>query len=282
MVDMRDLRYAVGGGDAHYHMICNPSRDDDTPSLAIYANGAYDFGTGVAYTIPEALALLGKDDAVLPLYTEVRTATPRRRSAPSGSVSWGLIATWNLCLLAGPRRQRISWLLARGLSHATVNRYRLGHTGTAFSIPIPLAGGYSYKLRRDDRYSDPDAPRYRNPKGMPTVLYRPNPRGVTSAICEGELDALLLAQLGIDAITSTGGAGDLVRRIRGIALPRRVYILTDQDDAGEQAAVAIREARPATDWVRVHWDQGKDVTDALAVVSDAERVSTLRRWLRCP
>jgi DNA primase len=103
---------------------------------------------------------------------------------------------------------------------------------------------------------------------------------MTSAVCEGELDALLLAQLGLDAITSTGGAGDLARRLRGVRLPRRVYVLTDQDDAGDAAAFAVREARTSTDWVRVRWDRGKDVTEALAPLPDADRVSLLRRWLQ--
>lgn len=294
----RDLRDAVGGATgSRAVLICNPSRQDDTPSLAIYDNGAYDFGTGIAYDIPEALALLGKDGMTLPERVSNRTTVPERRKRTS--VSWGLIATWSQCLLVGPRRHRIDWLLQRGLSRVTVNRYGLGHTGIAFSIPIPLGNRpgtperssgsrtswagprrWSYKLRRDDLYADPDLPRYRNLKGMSTVLYRPNPASQVTVVCEGELDALLLCQLGLDAITSTGGAGDLARRLGHVALPRRVYILTDQDEAGESAAVALQSARTSVDWVRVHWQGGNDVTDVLAPLSDAERVSQLRRWLR--
>jgi hypothetical protein len=89
----------------------------------------------------------------------------------------------------------------------------------------------------------------------------------TVAVCEGELDALLLWQcvqstpdLRRVAVVTPGSQAphprpEWLARLEG----RRVLLLFDQDEAGDQGAARWLAARP--DAMRVRWPNAKDLTD---------------------
>lgn len=115
-------------------------------------------------------------------------------------------------------------------------------------------------------------------------MYRPNKGGSPVVFCEGEFDALILAQVGCDSITSTGGAGDLAKTCgflgfnygRSERTSRPIYIATDQDDAGEEAARKLSTSYPTA--LRMRWSDGNDVSDAVKNSSDSP-LRTVRRWI---
>jgi len=274
-----DLRYAVGRpGDRPYIRIHCPYHEDDTPSLAVYHDHAWCYG-GCGYVSAEQLLdTLNANPDLLPKLSPREAQTLKERADPP---SRALIRVWHRTLVEGPRQHRMEWLLRRGLHRHTIRQHLLGHTGMWFVIPVlHRERVLGYRLRRDDAYCDPDLPRYKQPVGQPDLLFRPNPRGSPTVVCEGELDALLLAQYGVDAITNTAGSSALPNRIHRVLEQKRgtIYVATDQDDAGEETAKRIAERFPGR-VKRLRWQGGKDVTEALSQVSEMDRITTLRRWL---
>ena len=275
-----DLRHAVGNprGAAYVKIAC-PLHPDITPSLTVYHDHGWCFSCGSYFTPVEVLSLTGKRLEDLPLTDEAAAALEDRRSA---SPDPKLVDIWHQTLVdaQSPRHHRLQYLRDRGLKLATIHQQKLGHTGRYFVLPVWSREGLrGLCTRRDDAYTDPDAPRYLKPAGQPSLLYRPNPAGKVLAITEGEFDALLLSQYGVDALTTTSGAASLAAFMSKHPR-RRVYVCTDQDEAGEAAWTQLSEALPGVHLRRVSWRGGKDVTDMLRGKSDAAVASILAQWFQ--
>ncbi|MCC6629694.1 MAG: toprim domain-containing protein [Chloroflexi bacterium] len=271
-----DLRYAFGQprGRQVIHVAC-PLHQDDSPSLAVYPDHGWCFSCGVYFTPPQLLDLAGTSGDDLPA-----AAAQAREDAPPPAPS--LVAAWQQTLLHqhSPRHHRLAYLTGRGLRLDTIRQARLGHTGTRFAIPVVNKRGVAIgvKFRRDDDYCDPDAPKYLHPPGQPPLVYRPLPRGRIKAIAEGEFDALLLSQYGIDAMTTLAGADSLVNVFGGWSFRQPVFICTDLDDAGEKAAAALAQVISAPQVKRVRWPSGNDVTEALLALPEYRRADALWSW----
>ena len=227
-----------------------PFHDDSTPSLAVYEDHAYCFG-GCGRIPLESLGEFARERATLP-----------RESAPDHR--WvRLLDLWHWNLMRGPMQWRQRFILKRGISASMMQRYRLGHTGSWFVIPVWCEGRVlGVRYRRDDVFASEEDPKYRNPRGQGALLFRPNPEGWPTVVTEGELDALLLSDVGCDAVTMTTGAGNL----RRIALERAsdpLFVATDQDEAGEEAWLAL-VGRFRGRVYRWYWPEGKDVSEALS------------------
>jgi hypothetical protein len=122
------------------------------------------------------------------------------------------------------------------------------------------------------RFLDPDADpkivgiRRRGSQLYPLSSLVDDPRRVV--LCEGELDALLLNQLEIPALTSTAGTSWKPEWNRYV-IGRRVAVLYDAGSvkkaarrAGELRAAGARDAWAAS-WEREAFAKGEDVTDAV-------------------
>jgi len=258
-----------------------PFHDDSTPSLALYPDHAFCYG-GCGWIeleqLPEELRRLAERQ----VQTQHRCGC---QHPPERLLT--LVDPWAWNLLEGPRRHRLAWLEARGIDAAAARRFRLGHTGAWFVIPV-LQGNQvlGVRFRRDPYYLDEDqGPRYRNPKGQPVLLYRPNPGGWPLVVTEGEFDAMLLCLVGCDAVTATAGAGSLVGLLEreGILEQYRrsgatLHVATDQDAAGE--GVVEQLLGRGVGVCRWRWDGGKDVSEVLAGVPRSEWPVLVRRWMR--
>ncbi len=138
------------------------------------------------------------------------------------------------------------YLNARGISDETIIRFKLGY-GTFYRkrwITIPIKdtfGNYAFfKLRQDPNFGD-DKITY--PKGVSAQLYDweiLEKQDESIVICEGEMDRLLLESKGINAITSTHGAGTFkLEWIEKISNLSKIFICYDNDDTGRKGAERV-------------------------------------------
>lgn len=194
----------------------------------------------------------------------------RRPHTERVRLSEGLVGGYVSALLVSAPALR--WLIqGRGLTLETIERYELGYdqTRNAVTIPIRNTSGVLINLRR--RFLDEDA----DPKivglARPACLY---PLGVLAddppsiAVCEGELDAMLMNQHGIPAITSTAGT-HWAEDWNAYVIGRRVAVLYDAGGASYEVAerraddfrrVGAKDAWPV-DLTLAGFREGEDVSD---------------------
>jgi DNA primase len=188
----------------------------------------------------------------------------------------------------GERARR--WLNERGLTDETLKRHSIGFNKTdrmlyglwvPRGITIPhwqesLNRIWGIKIRLPTNGPD----KYRAVKGSRPCLYlADNLRGhEVAVICEGEFDALLLAQEAGDlvGVAALGSAANKVKAIDA-GLPfllevKRLLVATDNDEEGERAAAYLLERTRRARRLRV--PQGNDVTDFWKAGGD------LREWVR--
>lgn len=266
-----DLHDLIGyHGSSEYTRIHCPFHPDDDPSYTVWVDHAHCFGCGAHETAKQFAARVGAN----PDDFSVTTHSPVKKKATDSysNAAWqSLFTIWHRCLIAGPREHRLCWLLNRGLWRSTVLQYGLGHTGDRFSIPIyDVEGRWGYQLRLDPAYCDKYGETRYLTSRTGAQTFRPNPRGSPLVVCEGPLDALLLAQYGLDSLTTVGGSASLAKQLRGYLNPYQFfYIATDLDTAGEEAAAQLE--RGFSKAMRVYWNGGKDVTEAINHVTPIER-----------
>lgn len=283
--EIRDLRAVAGKPYGSGPVkICCPFHTDLTPSLAIYPDNAWCFG-GCGRIAPERLlAAFNRDADSLPIF-EGEISQRRGKSGSKGTGGYvppsaTLVSLWHETLMRGPRKHRLDWLTDRGLTRETIKDARLGHDGLYYTIPVYNYGCISgVKRRRDSTYCDPEEPRYSMPFGQPALLYRPKPRQGQVIVCEGEFDALIVSQYGYDGVTTTAGSTHLPsllirHEIRGPGL----LVAVDKDAAGEAAYRAILEEIDGSA-LRVEWESGKDITEALCSLPLKRRQAALRVWI---
>jgi DNA primase len=190
----------------------------------------------------------------------------------------------------GERARR--WLNERGLADETLKDHYIGfnHTSRVLyglwvprGITIPhwqesLNRIWGIKIRRLPT-NGPD--KYRAVKGsVPSLYLADNLMGhEVAVICEGEFDALLLAQEAGDlvGVAALGSAANKVKAIDA-GLPfllevKRLLVATDNDEEGERAAACLLERTRRARRLRV--PQGNDVTDFWKGGGD------LREWVSC-
>jgi hypothetical protein len=218
--------------------------------------------------------------AAAPRYSAERLDAYRERAATDARrdpLPTALANAYCNILVSGPRADRAGWLKARGLDESTLWEACLGHNGFQFTIPVFAADGalLTLRFRRDDEYGT-KRPKYMGLPGRNGLYLYPENRladywGDTLVLCEGELDALLLWQHGIPAVSATNGARQapkipaLLQEMHlGIT---HLIIATDQDEAGEEAARQTKAAAEALGCTteRAVWPKEfKDITEFYA------------------
>lgn len=255
---------------------------DDTASMVIYDNAVYCFGCRKRWWPDQFL----KDLGARQLVTE-RGA--RKQPAPK-FIPLAVVDTYRRWLWSaseGHYSARASWLGDRGLTKEICYPNFIGHTGEAFTIPVLShdmgnEGVLSIRYRRDDVLSSEDRPKYWGTAGAnQSMLYVPR-HDLSQIInhkyglilCEGELDALRLAQEGYPAASLTNGCGALkhehipaiFKQLHGVG-SFRVTVCYDMDEPGRNTAARVVELLESNG-IRAHalsWHvvNGKDVTDYL-------------------
>lgn len=143
----------------------------------------------------------------------------------------------------------------RGLTRETVERFQLGHDGQRYYIPIRDAEGRVVNIRRYKPGARSHEKMISWRQGFGTArLFPLSALDFTGSVddaapvClfEGEMDTMLAVQLGLCAITTTGGAGTWRDQWNQHFRGRRVIICYDVDDAGRAGALNIARALSGT------------------------------------
>lgn len=261
--------FGVPPDTGYVTLSCPAHQDGGRPNLVVYPDGAYCFRCGYRES-PDQLR------ARLAAHPEQARVGSRGRSRGGPPVDWEVRARLtHQHLTQGNRRHRLGYLRGRGLSLDSIERARLGHDGLRFTIPYRDEAGRVVGLKyRADPYYTWDGPRYQNSPGLGTRLYRPLPGGYPTLVVEGELDALLAAQYGLDGVTVSTGVGGLARLVG--RLPRRAVLALDWDEAGEAEAHRLLARRPGWRRLPPPWPGVKDLGEWLVQVPELERGRTLR------
>lgn len=190
------------------------------------------------------------------------------------------IGLWAAELLASP--DLLAYLRKeRALLEETIQRYQLGvwldgQGRHWLSIPVYVQDrliGVRQWLFPFDR--TPELPKIKwlfSPESVP--LYLSPPEGECLILCEGELDALVLRQLGLPAVGVMSGAStQLLKYIDILHQYKQVYLCYDGDAVGQEfAEKAVRSIQPFVPLTRkVLLPEGMDATEFIRQFDDLDR-----------
>jgi len=163
----------------------------------------------------------------------------------------------------------VEYLRGRGIDQNSTGNARLGFVHEPYSgherfkgrLSIPGIGPKGvYSLRF--RLLGDGKPKYEGMPGVPSRLYNIRAlhrKGLTVCITEGELDALILEQCGLDAVGVCGAHSWKAHHPRMFADFEEVLVFGDGDDAGQEFVKSVvgslRNARA------VSMPEGMDVND---------------------
>jgi DNA primase len=269
MLDVAELKSRVDLRDilGHENLHCPWHEDGFTPNLHVYQDHVHCFACGktsdgLGYlmkaeglTFPQALERLEDYEREAPVPAPERLTEPMdEKIAVYYQKKLGVF--------------QLPWLSNRGLQLPIIQKLQIGWTGTAYSIPHYVEG-------------ELENIKYRNVSGEGPKYYAERGRGFTHLfpfdyfykyslfspllyLCEGELDAMLLLQAGLPAMSvPTGANTDLSKYHPFLSRFQLIVLCYDMDEAGDKAAEKLRHSplpiRRKT-WNR----QYKDVTDARA------------------
>ena len=168
------------------------------------------------------------------------------------------------------------YLANRGIDEATAGSFRLGvvdeplpgHEKLRGMLAIPYLDrddqplSIRFRCFQDHNHRDLHHGKYMSAEHDPGRMY--NVRAIHRAtgaaihICEGELDAVILAQLGLDAVAMPGADTWRPHHKRMLAGFSRVWVWSDPDEAGQKLANAITQSLRQAKVVRL---RDGDVSD---------------------
>jgi DNA primase len=257
--------------------------DTTTPNLQIYPDHVYCFACGAVrdaisfvmtvegITFHEALVYLQEHQS--------DEAVERKVITDPFSMNEILIAQNNLMCAKGVNS--LNYLHTRGLNLQIIRDLKLGTDYGSIWIPHFANGScVNIKFRNLTNYG----PKYNSlPHREFKFLYpydyfrMKHAYGGALYLCEGEFDAMLLLQAGLPAMSIPAGANTPLEQYALFFKNFKVvYLLFDQDDAGQKAVDRVLFHKLAygmslsdtlvqtTSFIRITWEPswGKDVTEA--------------------
>lgn len=225
----------------------NPEHLDRDPSMGYDAKRqkVHCFACGADYDLFDLLAidenLTSPSDALAlasKRYGHGNTATTRLLDRPS--METPSESYLDRCF---SHRKETDYFTQRGLSDATVKKFRLGYDPAHDCVVLPCENGRCVRRSVAEK-------RYLNEKGQPSPLFQPEL--LTAAgegpvfLLEGTFDALSAEELGYRA-AALNGAGNREKAaalLRSLDKPAPILLLTDNDAAGNTWATALTEEFP--------------------------------------
>lgn len=243
------------GQQIEHHKIYAPWRQESTPSVHVYSDGSWwDYGGGFGgdvidfvgritqgenYDLISVIDLLGGlDIAPLPQYTTKPKPKPAKVDKPF-NITLEAIMHWHDTM---PLNRREYWY-SRGLTDQTIANFCLGWDGKRYTIPalyrlIPFA-----VKRRQSEVDDGIKAKYIQIAGSRVGIFNADILWTATKciIVEGEIDAMLLHQLGYHVVSATGGAGTWKPEwAKLFTHVRELVLLYDNDEAGKEGANKVR------------------------------------------
>ena len=259
----------------------NPAHPDRNPSMGFdprrhkvhcFACGAdydlfdlltleQDLSTPAA-ALQEASRLFGTGDALTG--TAGQKQAGERKAGPSGKEE-------SYLRTCAAQAVKTPYFAQRGLSAATVSRFRLGYDPQRECVVLPCADG-AY-IRRSVTQK-----RYLNEKGQPSPLFQPELLEGRSPVflTEGTFDALSAEELGFPG-TALNGAGNrekAAERLRRNPKNSHILLLPDNDRAGRDWAAALKQEFPDV-FLCPPLPAGKDLSELLS--TDREQAAEYLR-----
>lgn len=157
------------------------------------------------------------------------------------TISQTKIDTWHKMLLRDQDALKLLYQ-TRGINKDTIKRYQIGFDMIdRYLIPVYNERGECINVRRYNPLAK-DMKMLSYDKGYGATYLYPAVEIInndTIMLCEGEMDALIANQLGIPAITLTGGANSTIEPFKECFRDKSVYICYDVDNAGKKGAVKV-------------------------------------------
>lgn len=154
------------------------------------------------------------------------------------------------------------WYDKRGYTDETIDRFKLGYSGDWYTIPIYEFGKFvNFQCKNYDGVKH----WYRG-VGPHTFGFGILKYNDWVVITEGPVDAIMLRQNNIPAVSQTSGAGDVRMFVRDFYLfnnIKKIYVVYDNDSAGQIGAKKIADVFGSRVRVYNMWDFAPkyDVTD---------------------
>jgi len=273
---------------------CIFHHDRQRPNLAVYYDHVYCFTCGKYMAmIPFLVQYWRKpyEEVVDTLrngdFPKVEGGEHDRTLPP---VDPSLVQTYQEALYRNPAA--LSYLHGRGLSKGTIEWAKLGHSGSAFTIPVfdTSHACTNIRFRRDDTATQlANGPKYWSLPGRRTALYgidRIKP-GIIIVLTEGEFDSLIATQLGYCGVSFTNGKNAVAQdALPYLAEGACVVIAYDQDkaSAGRGLELAPILAQQVADIRIAQWPLrwGKDLSEVFVSMGDkvVEEIITRARRRR--
>ena len=263
--DLQSVVVSITGQEPVKHKIACPFHgSDSTPSLHVYDNGRWHcYGCGAGGDVLDFVGLFlfgnGYDPAqhllkvvdhlgglnIAQLSPPARPATQQKPARQPVAIPVSNVTAWNRTM---PVARRKYWH-TRGLVDETIDGFALGWDGKRYTIPAIYRGICYGVKRRQSEINDGITTKYVMTKGSRVGLFNADVLTMLHGgelplfIVEGEIEAMLIDQLGFAAISSTGGAGTWKGSwSRFLAHIRNIIVIYDNDDPGQAGALKVRQS----------------------------------------
>ena len=289
-VDLR-LYFVTEGevvADRPIKILC-PFHSEDTPSCAVYADGAYCFGCKQSSSPSYLLRRFGVDREELDESRAHLSVRCRPVISNSNSSDTSESSTDSFLALVDIYAQQLSsldkeeYFRNRGLFDSTIKTYKLGYTGRSYSIPIWNRNRIeTIRYRRDDSISRFGSKYWGTRGHNQTFLFAPIGLRSSTILCEGELDCLLLIQLGFTAVSLTNGSGTDLKSLQNdseFGKIKDLVIATDADGAGWSFALRTKKELSKSTNCRLIRLPKKDITECYLSHIDLGKLFCLKAQL---
>lgn len=225
----------------------NPKHLDRDPSMGYDAKRqkVHCFACGADYDLFDLLAI---DENLTSPHDALALASKRYGHGDAGEARPADRLSRETLLASYPEscfshRRKTDYFAKRGLSDATVTKFRLGYDPEHDCVVLPCENGRCVRRAVAEK-------RYLNEKGQPSPLFQPELLTADGEepvfLLEGAFDALSAEELGYRA-AALNGAGNREKAaalLRGLDRPAPILLLTDNDAAGNAWAAALAEEFP--------------------------------------
>ena len=135
-----------------------------------------------------------------------------------------------------------AYLRGRGVHRDTAQAFRLGQDEGWLVIPV-IWNGRVYSLKRRNMVNNSPLPKYLATPNSPPAIFNGDMLNDSPTIymVEGELDCISMTQMGYPCVSLSAGATSFHPQWRELFSSREVVIVFDNDFAGYDAAIDIKD-----------------------------------------